>query len=224
MARHIVEISNHDVYQTCDPSVQAGRGARVGSSGGTLVSAHGSASSSYREASPIRLQRCRPSHALATNFGLTQSHTSYVCAQIKILYISIPKSVAPHYNFSAASTLLSLVKFIKPLIMSDTRTITDAEWAVHKEAIERLYQNKTLSEVMALMEQDHGFIAKLVTQIPNTLTIKLTQVEEKLNTPGNSSNGTFRKTLQVTNGNSWLENWRSGSKKARRVRHMLMGN
>jgi len=58
--------------------------------------------------------------------------------------------------------------------MSDTRTITDAEWEVHKKAIETLYQNKTLSEVMVLMEQDHGFVAKLAIQIPNKLTTKLT--------------------------------------------------
>jgi len=108
--------------------------------------------------------------------------------------------------------------------MSDTRTITDAEWEVHKTVIERLYQNKTLSEVMTLMEKDYGFIAKLVAHIPNKLTIKLTQSGGKLNTPGNSSNGTFQKTLQATNGNSWLENWRSESKKARTVRHILMGN
>ncbi|KAF4628877.1 hypothetical protein G7Y89_g9276 [Cudoniella acicularis] len=44
--------------------------------------------------------------------------------------------------------------------MTDTRTITDAEWGVHKGVIEKLYQNKTLSEVMTLMKQDHGFIAK----------------------------------------------------------------
>jgi hypothetical protein len=108
--------------------------------------------------------------------------------------------------------------------MPDTRTITDAEWEVHKNVIERLYQNKTLSEVMSLMEQDHGFIAKLVTQILIIHTTDLTQLEGKLNTPGNSSNGTFPKTLQVTNGNSWLENCRSGSARARRARHISTGN
>lgn len=44
--------------------------------------------------------------------------------------------------------------------MAGTQTITDAEWEVHKKVIETLYQNKTLSEVMSLMEQDHGFSAK----------------------------------------------------------------
>jgi len=90
--------------------------------------------------------------------------------------------------------------------MPSPRTITDAEWEVHKEVIERLYQNNTLNEVVSLMEQDHGFIAKLVNQILNIHTINLTTFAEKLNTPGNSSNGTFQKTLQVINGNSWLKN------------------
>jgi hypothetical protein len=58
--------------------------------------------------------------------------------------------------------------------MSDTRTITDAEWGGHKTVIESLYQNKTLSEVMALMEQDYGFIAKLAAHVQNKPTTKLT--------------------------------------------------
>ena len=58
--------------------------------------------------------------------------------------------------------------------MSDTRTITDAEWEVQKKIIERLYQDHTLSKVMSLMEEDHGFIAKLVAQNLNKHTINLT--------------------------------------------------
>ena len=38
--------------------------------------------------------------------------------------------------------------------------ITEAEWEVHRKAIEEQYENHTLSEVMTLMEQDHGFSAK----------------------------------------------------------------
>jgi hypothetical protein len=75
--------------------------------------------------------------------------------------------------------------------MSDTRVITDAEWEVHKKAIERLYQSKTLRELMALMEQDHNFVATLVTQISNNLAIKLTQSVENLSTPENSNSGAF---------------------------------
>jgi hypothetical protein len=47
-------------------------------------------------------------------------------------------------------------------MMPDIRTITDAEWEVHKTVIQRLYENNTLSEVISLMEKDYGFIAKLV--------------------------------------------------------------
>jgi hypothetical protein len=75
--------------------------------------------------------------------------------------------------------------------MSETRTITDAEWEVHKKVIERLYQSKTLRELMALMEQDHNFVATLVTQIPNNVAIELTQSVENLRTPENSNGGAF---------------------------------
>jgi hypothetical protein len=44
--------------------------------------------------------------------------------------------------------------------MPDTRRSTDPEWGKFKEVIEELYQNKTLNEVMSLMEQNHGFFAK----------------------------------------------------------------
>ena len=48
--------------------------------------------------------------------------------------------------------------------MSDTRTITDAEWEVHKTTIEMLYQDqdKTLNEVMEMMEQSYNFAGKFV--------------------------------------------------------------
>ena len=84
--------------------------------------------------------------------------------------------------------------------MSETRAITDAEWELHKKAIENLYQTKTLLEVVTSMEQDYGFIAKLVSQISNKSKSKLTQVQGKLNTPENLSNGTFRKIPLVMYG------------------------
>lgn len=89
--------------------------------------------------------------------------------------------------------------------MSDIRSITDAEWEAHKLVIDRLYQNKTLSEVMAVMEQDHGFAATFIAPVPSNIRSELTPLEGNLNTSGNSSNGNFQRTLQVTNGNPWPE-------------------
>ncbi|TVY25720.1 Ankyrin-1 [Lachnellula hyalina] len=54
--------------------------------------------------------------------------------------------------------------------MSVARSISDAEWEVHKKDISRLYQNQPLSTVMAVMEQDHGFIAKLQWKLSKNST------------------------------------------------------
>ncbi|KUJ14548.1 ankyrin, partial [Mollisia scopiformis] len=71
-----------------------------------------------------------------------------------------PLFVLPHLRIYAVDTLSIFREVFKRPTMSDTRTITDAEWEVQKKIIERLYQNHTLSKVMSLMEEDHGFIAK----------------------------------------------------------------
>jgi hypothetical protein len=57
--------------------------------------------------------------------------------------------------------------------MSNTRTIADAEWEVHKNVLEGLYKKGTLLELMALMEQDHNFVASFVAHTLNNPAIKL---------------------------------------------------
>ncbi|CZR63647.1 uncharacterized protein PAC_13544 [Phialocephala subalpina] len=110
---------------------------------------------------PIGLQQGKkstPNLALAANFGLNQPRGSMLTSNFS--RHQCPTSVLPHLSICAVDTLSIFREVFKRPTMSDTRTITDAEWEVQKKIIERLYQNQTLGEVMSLMEQDHGFIAK----------------------------------------------------------------
>lgn len=160
-----------------------------------------------------------PSRPLPTNFGLSQwswTSKSLNAKALNCFHLTRILLGLPHW--------FSFVNCIKWSIMPDAPSITDAEWEVHKKVIGRLYQDKPLHEVMSLMEQDHGFVAKLVTQIPIKLAIELTLLVENLNTSENSNTGTFQNTLRARHGHMWLKNWRKESKKAKTAKRISMGN
>jgi hypothetical protein len=86
---------------------------------------------------------------------------------------------------------------------TSARKIPNAEWLLYKEEIEVLFlkANKTLADVMVIMEKTHGFEAKFAP--PHNLLDNFTnRATGRLNTYGNSSSGASRRTQRMKIGNS----------------------